>query len=1633
MNNEHTYEETGLEVAVIGMAGRFPGARDIGQFWDNLTKGVETVTFFDDAQLEAAGIDAALINNPNYVKAHARLDDIDYFDASFFGYTPREAELLDPQVRVFLETTLHTLEDGGYDPDRYDGLIGLYAGGSPNFLWQGMTFMSGAGGSIDPFSAYHLKEKDFLCVHVAYRLNLKGPAVMVSTACSTSLVAIILACQALLSGECDMALAGGTNVQLPQDQGYLYQEGMITSPDGHCRAFDAQAAGTVSGNGVALVLLKLLEKAREEGDRIYAVIKGSGMNNDGSRKAGFTAPSVDGQAEAIKAALGMADVTPESMGYIETHGTGTHLGDPVEVEALKLAFDSQPDSPKKNYCGIGSVKSNFGHVGSAAGVAGFIKAVLALKNRLIPPSLHFSAPNPKIDFANSPFYVNAQLKEWTDGPFPRRAGVSSFGIGGTNAHVILEEYPVNEAEKAEEITAAAGAVQEKGNHLLLLSAQSETSLQKATGNLADFFKNNRGLNLSDASYTLAVARKRLPHRRAIVCSSLEEAVEILASPGSPKRFTAVSREDKRPVMFLFPGQGAQYVNMGRQLYENQPVFRKEMDRCFKILAPLMDTDIKTVLFPGMGNPNGSASAEHSSSSKAVHIGGPGGALTPSRVAGPWPAGRPLGEPPEAEQLINQTRFTQPLLFALEYALARLLDFWGIKPFAMMGHSIGEYVAAHLSGVFSLEDVLSLVVLRGQCMQRMPAGSMMSVSLGEEVLKPFLTASISLAAVNTPGLCTVSGTDEAIEAFRQRMEQMGHQCRRLFTSHAFHSAMMDPILEEFRQAVAKLALKAPEVPYISNLTGQWIREDEAMSPGYWADHLRYAVRFADGAGLLLAEENALFLEVGPGMVLSTFVGKHTAKQNTHKSLNLVRHPKETEDDDTFLLGKLGQLWLYGQEIDWDAFYGEGRRRIDLPLYPFNWQKFPVTMDISGAQQQQQPLVKNRDMTEWFYQPAWKQVRLPAQPPAGSERISRCLLFAPDSGILDNWKELLGKKGIEVLEVKRGTQFSHPTPATWTLDPAEPEHYELLLKGLAEENNIPQGIFHCWNLDDVTCESQPETLPLTEGRLKEAADLGYYSLLNLARAVGKLNVTERQRVMVLSNGLFDVSGEGVHRPEKAVLLGPVRVIPQEFPNLLCRSIDISLPPSGSGAEEILVQRLLGEMAHKTADLADRAVAYRFHPHTQQWVRWELGEERFPLEAPAARGSNLKEGGVYLITGGLGGIGLVLANQIAQRVKGKLVLTGRSPFPAPTEWDQWMTDHPDVSTDPISAKIMGLREIEKLGSEVLPLQADVSVSHQLTEALRTAEERLGPINGVIHSAGVADGAIIQRRTREMSESVFAAKLYGTLHLENFFKDRDLDFMILCSSLSSILAPLGQVAYTSANCFLDAYAHLKQAMGQPVTSINWDTWLQVGMAEAAREQLGGAVNPTMDEGILPPEGGEILERVMADLPPEVLVCTKDLPTLLLQKDIQRKGETEAGTATGGEGDAPKQLYQRPELSTEYVAPGTEEEKMLAQLLQQLLGIDRVGIFDNFFELGVSSLDVININSQLKEMVGFDISTVIIFEHPTIHALARYLETQKGGDEGAAAPEPVEKQDRAKAIDTGKNRLKGLRKKTGKKETPNG
>jgi acyl transferase domain-containing protein/NADPH-dependent curcumin reductase CurA/acyl carrier protein len=1426
------------------MSCRFPGAKTPDLFWQNLRDGVESIVSFDKADLLASGVAPDLLEQPNYVPANGFLGDVEGFDAHFFDFSATEAATLDPQHRFFLEQAWEALEHAGYDPDQYGGTIGVYAGAGINtYLLKNLAQSGDESQPVNDFQIFIRNDKDFLPTRVSYLLNLKGPSINVQTACSTSLVAVHLACQSLLNGECDMALAGGVSIRVPQTAGYLHQAGMILSSDGHCRAFDAEADGTVAGSGAGIVVLKHLDQALAEGDTVHGIILGSAINNDGATKVGYTAPSIDGQAAVIAEAQAIANISPDTITYLETHGTGTAMGDPIEISALTQAFEAplNGNRPRQPWCGIGSVKTNLGHLDTAAGIAGLIKTTLALKHQTLPPSLHFSQPNPAIDFSTSPFYVNAQLQNWPRNGTPRRAGVSSFGIGGTNAHVVLQEAP-----------APKSSAPSRPWQLLVLSAKTSTALDATTANLGQFFQEQPDVALPDVAYTLSKGRKAFNHRRVVLGRDnqtiLQQLQDQTQGQSQAQNFPQLPTQVLPPgspepsVAFLFPGQGSQYLHMARGLYDQEPVFRQWLDRCATLLNPHLDRPCLEILFPALGET--SPEEENSTAS-----------------------------------LLNQTAYAQPLLFAVEYALAQLWMHWGVTADALLGHSLGEYVAATLAGVFSLKDALKLVVVRAKLMQTMAPGAMLAVPLSPSEVEPYLADNgadngaddLVLAVVNRPNLCVISGPIAAIDRLEQQLTAQGLMARRLYTSHAFHSPMMEPMLADYRAHLETLPLNPPQIPILSNLTGTWLESIQATDPNYWVQHLRNTVQFASGVEVLLEAGNYLLLEVGPGRTLSQL-----ARQNPHchpdqtilTSLpDVQEYVQKTQDDHGVMLTSVGQLWLTGVTIDWNRFYShEQRQRLPLPTYPFEHQRYwidpqpgtqsPQTQAIPGSipgatpnATSEQPtldnLGKQGNMADWFYLPSWKLAPLPETPKQPEQPTpDTWLLLVDDQSFGSQLAQRLARQGETVITVSPGPQFSHnPSPGlghqAYTVNLDQPEDFDQLITALAGAKLMPQEIVHLWTLGKpLATPIMATTIPTTIGSdigsdstgstLHQAQHQGCRSLLWLSQALGQQKTGEIQLTIVAQETQV-VSGNEEINLAQATLMGPLQVIPQEYSQVKCRLIDLVLPAPGSGQETQLLDRLVPELQ---SPIEDNRVAYRgVH-------RWIPSLEPLSLQAPDSPTPRLRPQGVYLITGGLGAMALTLAEDLATTVQARLILVGRSGFPDRATWSTWLQEH--GSDDPTSQKIQRLQSLENQGSELLILQADVTDLGQMQQVLSQAQNQWGQIHGVIHTAGILGDGMIQQKTWPEVEAVLGPKVQGTLVLNQLFGPGSppLDFWVLCSSIASYQPGFGQFAYCGANAFLDAFAYHRTAQGQGFTvSINWDGWQQGGMGQAtevAAQRLG-------------------------------------------------------------------------------------------------------------------------------------------------------------------------------------------------------
>ncbi|MBA2964701.1 MULTISPECIES: type I polyketide synthase [Ramlibacter] len=1350
-------------IAIVGMAGRFPASRTPGDLWKLLAAGREATQWLTDDELRAAGVPEADLADPNYVRAGLVLPDMESFDAEFFGFSRRDAAILDPQHRHFLECAWEALEDAGHPPEKFAGAIGVFGGcGMQAYLPYNLLTNPELRKSVGLFLLRHTgNDKDFLTTRVSYLLDLKGPSVGIQTACSTSLVAVHVAAQSLLSGECDMALAGAASIELPHRQGYRYAEGEILSPDGHCRAFDESASGTLFGSGAAMVVLRRLEDAVRDRDNIYAVIRGSAVNNDGSQKAGYLAPSVDGQARAAVEALGIANVDPASVNYIEAHGTGTPVGDPIEVAALTQAYGEGGTG----FCGIGSIKTNIGHLDTAAGVASLIKVSLALRHELIPPSLNFSRPNSRFDLDKTPFRVVQDAQPWKRAAAPRRAAVNSLGVGGTNAHVIVEEPPLLPVQ------APAQPWQ-----VLALSARTPASLERLKAKWSDFLAQPpAGFTLPDAAFTTQEGRRGFPHRCAIVARDLA-GLQASLEARQPLRSAAAKAGSQAPqVVMMFPGGGASYPGAGRDLLE-QPAFSAAVDECFRLMPGTAPADLRSVMFERE----------------------PGDA--------------------QAAKVLEQPRYNIPALFVLEYALARLWESWGVKPAAVIGHSAGEYAAAAISGVMGLADALSVVVLRGNLFEEVPAGGMLAVDLPEDGLRAVAEGlDLDVAVINAPDLTIASGTVAAIGALEQRLKAEGREGRRLHINVAAHSRLLDGILERFRQGVARLRLAAPGVPFISNLSGDWADAALLGDPGYWVRHLRQPVRFADGlARLLEMGADTVLLEVGPGQGLGALARQNLQGQSRTVLASTCK-PQEATGDLPLMLTSLGALWARGAAPAWDAVRGSGQpRRISLPTYAFDHQRHwiePGKVTHEQAPQQEampaQALRRLPRLDDWFGVPQWSPSPLPQGDPVAAGE--QWLVFGGDRPLAAAVLRRIADEGGKATLVRHGAAFAPGADGGFTIDAADESQYERLFSALEQAGRLPDRIVHLWSLETPATGQG--------GGVLHGQALAFDSLVHVAKALQVMDVRQPVRLAVVSAGGQPVNGARVQHPVRSLALGPVRVIPREVPNVSTVLVDLD-PAEAAGTAP--ARAIVAECRTPTpSDL----VGWR------DGARW-IAQLVKPSATAAAAKPLVREGGVYLVTGGLGGIALELAGFLAQRYRARLALVSRRTLPARSQWDTLAG-----GTGEQAALLRRLLALEAEGGEVATFAADVADAPAMARVLADVRQRWGAVHGVFHAAGTLQDGPIATKTGEAMRQVLSPKAAGAQVLHELLPPGELDLFALFSSTSVFLGPPGQVDYVAANAFLDAVA----AARPDGLAIHWGIWADTGMAARA---YGRAAPPAVSPG---------------------------------------------------------------------------------------------------------------------------------------------------------------------------------------------
>jgi amino acid adenylation domain-containing protein len=1481
------------DIAIIGMAGRFPGAPDIDAFWRNLRDGVESIRRFDPAECDALGVDPAVSRHPHFVPAGAPIAGHDGFDHAFWGYAPREAALMDPQQRLFLECCWSAVEHAGYDPRRVPGLTGVYAGtGLSTYLLFNLSGNPDVGPDEEQLAMLG-NDKDFLCTRVSYHLNLHGPSVTVQTGCSTSLVAAHLAVDGLLSYQCDTALVGGVNLVLPQRTGYVHHPGSTASSDGHCRAFDAAGDGAVFGSGVGVIVLKRLADAVEHGDTIYALIKGSAVNNDGARRVGFTAPGVEGQAEVIVRAQRVAGVAPRDVGYIETHGTGTQYGDPVEVAALTRAFRN--GTGDAGFCALGSVKTNIGHLDAAAGVVSIIKATLALHHGVIPPSLHFDTPNPEIDFASSPFYVNTTPRPWPEGTSPRRAGVSGFGFGGTNAHLILEQAPRLEDDRAG-----------SGPALIVLSARTEAALDKATGDLLEHLRSGPATSLAPLADTLLHGRSRFEYRRSLVVADAADAVKVLSERPAQRVRDHRNAATGRGVLYMIPGLGDQYPKMGADLYRNEPVYRAVVDECSEILRPTLGSDLRAALYP--------ATDHEPRRAGAIDL-------------------RAMLQGASALSGLRHTALGHPALFVTEYALARLWMSMGVMPGAMIGHSLGEYVAATLAGVFDLPDALTFVARRAQLIGSLPRGAMLAVPESAADLAGEMTPDVSIALVNGPKLTVVAGTDDAIAALQTRLTARAVTTRRLQVDHAFHSPMLDPLMEPLTRLAAGMPLSAPAIPFVSNITGDWIRHEEAVDPAYWGGHSARVVQFAAGLATAMSGEELVPLEVGPGHSLSTLAAEYaTAVGREPSAVPSMRAGYDNRQSDrAVLLDARGQLWALGV----DAAQPRPMRRVALPTYPFERQR--AWIDPPAAHTAPAPVQRRSTTTgDWLWAPEWRSLPTP-QPSVDGAGPEHWLIL--DGSGRDAAALIARAAGParRLSIVEYGTGFQVDGPDRYRIAPAVDADYRSLFRHLAASGDAPTTVMMVGGAHDAKRCDGPNA----------ADDL--LTLTYLTRTLSTY-LTHAVDVWVVTHGLADIDTGDESCPSASMVLAAAMCAQQEFENVTVRCVDVP-----AAMDDRTARRLVDLTAARPAE---RLIAHRGR---RLWIRQF---EPMAVEPPVVP---LPPSGVHLVVGGLGTIGLDLVEHLSEAdAGGHFVLTSRGPFPEPFEWDAWLSAHDDET----SRRIRRIRAIERNGAEVVVRQADVTDAVRMRAVLDEVYARYGRLDGVVHAAGIAGQRSFQMMndaTVETVADVIRAKVTGTSVLAGLLRERPAGYVLLLSSNVSILGGIGAVAYAAGNLFLNAFAQREAAAtDQRWLSVSIEEWLTHGESMPALSFT--------QYGLSPSDGVRVLRRAIEGAPVGwTAVVTGDLE--------QRRDQWVRDPAASRRGRV--QRSARPDLPVPYAEPRGDVERAIAGFWRDLLGIEPIGRDDNFYELGGHSLLATQIIARVRAELGTELTLLSLLNAPTVAGFA--------------------------------------------------
>lgn len=1468
------------DIAIIGISGKFPKSNTIKEFWNNLVNEKELVHFFTDKELEEKGVSEKKLNNPDYVKASSFINSPNEFDYPFFKYTLDEAKVMNPQTRILHQLVWKALEDAGCNIEEYNKKIGIFVGANNDLNWSLYSALS-KNSNVDDLTKSKLSNPNFMASLISYKLNLRGPCYFLDTACSTSLSAAHLACRSLLLNECGTAVVGGIRVLSYEDNGYLYQEGSIESKDGHIRSFDANSSGTIGADGAGVVILKRLEDAIKEKDNIYAVIKGSAINNDGSSKGGYTMPSIDGQSECIKVAQKIAGVHPTDITYMETHGTGTKIGDLIEIESLNIAFNH--DTTHK--CAIGTVKSNMGHADEAAGIIGLIKTALAIRHKVIPASLHYKKPNPAIDFSGGPFFVNTKSKKWeTTDNKPLMAGINSLGIGGTNVHMILGEPPL--IEKSSE---------NKKYQLIRISANSIDSLEKYEFELLSFLNKEKGTSFSNLAYTLQKGRKQFNYKKYFVAQNTEQLIGKLKN----NDLKVHDLNPKNSIVFMFSGQGSQYFNMGYKLYNEHKFFRQILDEGFDYLFKLTGINYTQALF---------------------------------------------GEK-DILQKINHTEYTQPILFLFEYAMSQLLINLGIKPDYLIGHSLGEYVAACISEVFTLEDALKLICKRAELMTIIEEGAMLSIGTSYEKIDKSLISNASVAAINSPNTFVLSGSKKEITQIKNQLDTNKISFVELKTSHAFHSEMMKDMLDDFEAELKMVKFSKPKIPFISNITGELILGEDAISIAYWKKHIIETVNFKKGIEKLISFDNTMFIEIGPGNTLTTFYKQCQNLKLNNSVFNTIRHPKEEVCDVEHFLNFLGFLWCNGFDISWEKYYEEQTpQKISIPTYVFDSYDLPAKVSVQEKLETENLInPAQKEISDSFYMPSWKynqQYKKNFDLIKGNDY----LLFSDESSLSKLLKDRLLKSNKNVIEVLASDGFASINNNQFKINPNESEDYQLLKTKLDEVKFSYDYIIYGWELN-----KQNQTPSNTNLGYKEHTK----TLENILRIIKSFNFYDSditKKFVFISDKNCQVTG----RDKVTVLNSHINTLlctlAQECSNIYSCNIDLDLEELNPN----LIEKVFSELENIEKHYK---VAYR---NGRRWIPYlesvKPNKDQYnPL---------IKSKGVYLITGGLDYTEYVLACYLLKKYQANIIIFGVDGL---NNYNSNLnSSRLEKRMSQLEIKKQRLEDLKRMPGNMIYSECDVSDYNCFLSEVKNIENKYGEIKGVIHTArntSVEGIMTVDSITSEAIEKHFTPRVGGIINICKIFKNRKVDFVKIISSLSSFLGGIAYGTYASASTLMDDFVLSKNDELSNWSIINLDRILE-----------------DSDKFINGKELLEVFEKSFSSFSEfnQLVVSKRNIE--LKQSFIHQNNTQVKQNAS----------LNRTNLKSDFKSAKTPTEKELLSLFEDLFGIQGIGIEDDFFDLGGDSLKGMMLINKIDKVLSIKLSISDIFSNTSIATISYLIDEKK-------------------------------------------